>query len=220
MIRNAPSNATSRASAARAASQHASSITPMQRAASARAATAVGPAPGSTASRRDVFAAQARVASPLGPMLIAATSNGVAGMWFDGDVKHHPGPIDAPMNDAHPHVARARRWLDEYWRGHEPRTELRLDPQGTSFQQAVWRELVKIRRGAFETYGAIAHAVGAPQASRAVGAAVGRNPLAIVVPCHRVIGKDGSLTGYAAGLHRKRALLVLEGYDAVKDLLD
>ena len=86
----------------------------------------------------------------------------------------------------------------------------RSDAAGTPFQQAVWRALCTIPPGSTTDYGAIAAALGRPQAARAVGAAVGRNPLGIVVPCHRVLGRDGSLTGYAGGLPRKRALLELE----------
>ena len=85
-----------------------------------------------------------------------------------------------------------------------------LDAQGTPFQQAVWRALLAIPSGATTSYGALARALGSPTAVRAVGAAVGRNPLSVVVPCHRVLGADGSLTGYAGGLDRKTALLTLE----------
>ena len=86
-----------------------------------------------------------------------------------------------------------------------------LAPQGTAFQEAVWRRLCAIRCGDTTSYGRIARDVGSPQASRAVGAAVGRNPITVIVPCHRVIGENGTLTGYAGGLHRKQALLDIEG---------
>jgi methylated-DNA-[protein]-cysteine S-methyltransferase len=86
-----------------------------------------------------------------------------------------------------------------------------LAPSGTAFQQKVWSALLGIPQGRVATYGEIAHSLGAPQASRAVGAAIGRNPLSLFVPCHRVIGKNGSLTGYAGGLERKQRLLALEG---------
>jgi methylated-DNA-[protein]-cysteine S-methyltransferase len=88
---------------------------------------------------------------------------------------------------------------------------LPLDLHGTAFQQSVWRALCAIEAGATQSYAAVARSVGSPQAVRAVGAAVGRNPVSVIVPCHRVVGTDGSLTGYAGGLERKRALLALEG---------
>ena len=107
-------------------------------------------------------------------------------------------------------VAEAARQLRAYFLGARTGFELPLAPRGTPFQQAVWRELRDIRHGETTTYGAIAKAIGRPTGSRAVGAAVGRNPLAVVVPCHRVIGAAGALTGYASGLDRKRWLLTHE----------
>jgi methylated-DNA-[protein]-cysteine S-methyltransferase len=104
----------------------------------------------------------------------------------------------------------AARQLDGYFRGERTAFDLALDPEGTAFEKEVWRALAGIPYGATSTYGAIAHRLGKPNASRAVGAANGRNPIAIVIPCHRVIGADGSLTGYGGGLERKRFLLDLE----------
>lgn len=154
--------------------------------------------------------AQARVESPLGPITMAATARGLAGLWFDGQ-KHHPGPLAVPDGAAQPFIAQAAEELAHYWRGGAPRGfRVRLDPQGTPFQQAVWRALQGIPAGCTVTYSEVAASAGSPQAVRAVGAAIGRNPLSIIVPCHRVIGRDGSLTGYAGGLQRKRALLQLE----------
>jgi methylated-DNA-[protein]-cysteine S-methyltransferase len=154
--------------------------------------------------------AQTRIPTPLGPMTAAATAQGIAGLWFDGQ-RHHPGEFALPRDDDQAHLARLRRELERYW--HDPATpfEVPLDPQGTSFQRAVWQALRQIGPGALDGYGAIARRLGRPQAARAVGAAVGRNPIGIVVPCHRVVGSDGALTGYAGGLERKRALLVHEG---------
>jgi methylated-DNA-[protein]-cysteine S-methyltransferase len=101
--------------------------------------------------------------------------------------------------------------LNDYFLGQRQRFELPLDlTQGTPFQQGVWRALLDIRSGETTSYGALAARIGRPQAVRAVGAAVGRNPLGIVVPCHRVVGASGSLTGYAGGLDRKQTLLQLE----------
>jgi methylated-DNA-[protein]-cysteine S-methyltransferase len=111
-----------------------------------------------------------------------------------------------------PHLAQLRGEVARYFAGtrHEP-FRVALDAQGTAFQQRVWAALRTIGYGRVTTYAALAGAIGAPAAARAVGAAVGRNPVSIVVPCHRVLGHDGGLTGYAGGLARKRALLEREG---------
>jgi methylated-DNA-[protein]-cysteine S-methyltransferase len=151
----------------------------------------------------------ARHASPLGGILLAATPRGLAGLWFEGQ-RYHP-PHDWPLQPAHPVLAQAMRQLDDYFAGRRTTFDLPLDLQGgTPFQQSVWRALLAIPCGGRTTYGALSRGLGQPQAMRAVGAAVGRNPLSIVVPCHRVLGADGSLTGYAGGLERKTALLELE----------
>lgn len=163
---------------------------------------------------RSPFIAQSRLMSPLGPLTLAATARGLAGLWFDGQA-HHPGPIDAPEDASQPYIAQAREELQAYWQGrHHGAFRVRLDPQGTPFQQRIWRALRAIAFGHTTTYSAVAAAAGAPHAARAAGAAIGRNPLSIVVPCHRVLGQDGSLTGYAAGLARKQALLEHEQTDA------
>lgn len=155
------------------------------------------------------FAAQAQIDSPLGPLTALATTRGLAGLWFDAQ-QHHPGDLDVPVDLQHPHIVAAREWLGAYWA--KRRTPpIALDPQGTPFQQAVWRALLTIAFGHTSTYGEIAAQAGRPGGARAAGAAIGRNPLSIIVPCHRVIGRDGSLTGYAGGLQRKQALLQLEG---------
>jgi methylated-DNA-[protein]-cysteine S-methyltransferase len=155
------------------------------------------------------FAAQAEIDSPLGPLTALATPRGLAGLWFDAQ-RHHPGEFDVPVNAQHPHIATAREWLGAYW-AKRPTPPLALDPQGTPFQLAVWRALLTIALGHTSTYGEIAAQAGRPGGARAAGAAIGRNPIGIIVPCHRVIGRDGSLTGYAGGLPRKQALLQLEG---------
>lgn len=153
--------------------------------------------------------AQAVFDTPLGPMRLARTAKGLAGAWFEGQ-RHHPGAIDAPSAPTDPLLADAARAIREFLEGRRRTIELPLDPQGTAFQHAVWAALREIPRGATTSYGAIARRIGAPRAVRAVGAAVGRNPVSVVVPCHRVVGRDGALTGYAGGLDRKRALLALE----------
>jgi methylated-DNA-[protein]-cysteine S-methyltransferase len=150
--------------------------------------------------------AQTRIPTPLGTMTAAATAQGVAGLWFDGQ-RHHPGALDAPEDARQPHLAQLRRELDRYWRDPSMRFTVALDPLGTPFQRAVWTLLRALGPTERPSYGALAQRLGRPQAARAVGAAVGRNPIGIVVPCHRVLGRDGALTGYAGGLERKRWLL-------------
>lgn len=160
--------------------------------------------------RLQKLVAQARLDSPLGPLTVAATAQGLAGLWFDGQA-HHPGPLDVPLDPQQPFIAQARDELEGYWRDAVfSRFKVRLDAQGTPFQQAIWRSLLAIPAGRTSTYAAVAAATGSANAVRAAGAAIGRNPLSIIVPCHRVLGRDGSLTGYAGGLDRKRALLQLE----------
>jgi len=158
--------------------------------------------------------AQCRVQSPLGPLTLAATKRGLAVVLFDAQA-HHPGDLPVPEDPTHPHLALAARELGAYFDFAAPTDSMRftvpLDPQGTAFQQQVWQALLGIAPGRLSTYGEIARAVGRPEAARAVGAAVGRNPISIIVPCHRVIGRDGSMTGYAGGLERKQALLQREG---------
>lgn len=154
--------------------------------------------------------AQTTWESPLGDVLIARTADGLAGIWFAGQ-KDHPGPLAAPAEPDDPLLARAVAQLDAYFAGRTVVFELPLDLHGTPFQRSVWQALLRIPSGRTASYGEIARAVGAPNAVRAVGAAIGKNPLSVVVPCHRVVGRDGSLTGYAGGVDRKKALLALEG---------
>lgn len=158
--------------------------------------------------------ARSVVATPVGPMLLARTARGLAGAWFLDDQQHHPRRFDAPDRPDDPLLARTARGLDDYFAGRAMAFDggdaLALDPVGSPFQVAVWTRLRAIPPGTTTTYGAIAAALGLPGSARAVGTAVGRNPLGIVVPCHRVVGADGSLTGYAGGLQRKRALLKVE----------
>ena len=153
--------------------------------------------------------AQCRIASPLGTMLLARTKHGLAGAWFELQ-KHHPDTIDAPERGDDPLLAETARQLREYFAGARSAFDVALDLQGTDFQRAVWSALLDIPPGRTTTYGEIARELGVPAASRAVGAAVGRNPVSIIVPCHRVVGSSGALTGYAGGLDRKRSLLRIE----------
>ena len=149
--------------------------------------------------------------SPLGTMILAATDQGLAGVWFERQ-KHLPDSVAWPHAPAHPVLQQAVAQLREYFAGRRTSFELPQDLQGgTAFQQSAWRALLAIPSGRTASYRHVGEQAGRPGALRAVGAAVGRNPLSIVVPCHRVVGSDGSLTGYAGGLERKRALLQLDG---------
>lgn len=154
--------------------------------------------------------AQAVLPSPFGPLLWARTADGIAGMWFDAQ-KWFPAAFAAPAVPDDPLIREAARQLDDYFAGRRQVFELPLDLHGTPFQRAVWAALLEIPRGQTCSYADVARVVGSPQAVRAVGVAVGRNPVGIIIPCHRVIGRDGTLTGYAGGLDRKQALLRLEG---------
>ena len=154
---------------------------------------------------------KARWQSPLGPMIVAATERGIAGVWFEGQ-KHMPDHAPWPEDAQHAHIRTAIAQLQEYFAGKRSAFDLPLDlAAGTPFQQAVWRALLAIPHGGTTNYGALSRGLGAPTATRAVGAAIGRNPVSIVVPCHRVLGTGGALTGYAGGIERKSALLKLEG---------
>lgn len=149
-------------------------------------------------------------AGPLGDMTLATTARGLSGVWFDGQ-RHGPDTSAWRRDPAHPVLLRAIEQLGEYFAGKRTAFDLPLDLQaGTPFQQRVWQALLGIAPGATTSYGSLSAAIGQPAAVRALGAAVGRNPVSIVVPCHRVLGADGSLTGYAGGLERKTALLSLE----------
>ncbi len=151
-----------------------------------------------------------RIDTALGPMVAALGAEGLAGLWFI-DQRHYPVTTGWPGDDADPLFATVATELDEYLRGRRREFRLPLDlSRGTAFQQAVWRALLGIPHGATSTYGRIATAIGKPAAARAVGAAVGRNPIGIIVPCHRVFGADDSPTGYAGGIGRKLALRRLE----------
>jgi methylated-DNA-[protein]-cysteine S-methyltransferase len=163
-----------------------------------------------TSSFRLRCTAQATLPSAMGPLLYARTDTGLCGLWFS-EQKWLPSPFDAPELPDDPLLQEAAAQLDAYFAGTRQTFDLPLDLHGTPFQRAVWAALLHIERGATCTYGDVAHAVGSPSGVRAVGSAVGRNPVGIIVPCHRVIGHDGSLTGYAGGLDRKRFLLRLEG---------
>ena len=145
------------------------------------------------------------VNSPVGRLLLAVSERGLVALEF-GRGKVAAGWVESEEKTA-PHACQ----LEEYFAGRRRRFDLPLDLRGTDFQKRCWRELLKIPYGETRSYADIARAIGNPSAVRAVGLANGQNPMAIIVPCHRVIGSDGSLTGYGGGLETKRKLLELEG---------
>ena len=147
--------------------------------------------------------------SPLGPMLLAGHDAGLLGVWFEQQ-KHFPVVAGLAFGD-HFTITEAQAQLAAYFAGERSQFSLPLDlSNGTAFQQSVWRALLEIPCGVTISYSTLSQQISRPSAVRAVAAAVGRNPLSIVVPCHRVLGSNGSLTGYAGGVDRKAALLNLE----------
>ncbi|MFL6660922.1 MAG: methylated-DNA--[protein]-cysteine S-methyltransferase [Rhizobacter sp.] len=163
-----------------------------------------------TLSIQAACTAQATITTPLGTLLLARTAHGLAGAWFEAQ-KHHPGALAAPEDPDDALLRDAAAQLADYFAGRTTSFDVPLDLRGTDFQRGVWQALLRIGAGETRSYREVAQAVGSAGAVRAVGAAIGKNPLSIVVPCHRVVGSDGALTGYAGGVERKRALLVLEG---------
>jgi methylated-DNA-[protein]-cysteine S-methyltransferase len=151
------------------------------------------------------------VASPVGPLTIVADGGAIAALYMDAQ-RHAPQPetLGLPGDAGDEPFATAARQLDAYFAGRLTEFDLPLALAGTDFQRQVWAGLRAIPYGQTVSYGELARRIGSPAASRAVGLANGRNPVAIVVPCHRVIGSDGSMTGYGGGLDRKRFLLALE----------
>ncbi len=150
--------------------------------------------------------------TPLGDMLAAAENGALCGLWFVGqryfpaESAQWPTATGAPTE---PVFQATRAWLDDCFAGRSTAKAPPLAPRGTPFQQKVWAALLEIPRGQTATYGSIAAALGS--APRAVGNAVGHNPISLIIPCHRVLGSGGALTGYAGGVERKKALLALEG---------
>lgn len=151
-----------------------------------------------------------RVHSPVGPLLLAATDEGLQLIEFH-QLRNPAQRTDSWQEREHPVLHRARAQLGEYFAGDRKQFDLPLAPQGTPFQREVWSALAAIPYGQTVSYSELATRAGRSRAVRAVGAAIGRNPLPIVVPCHRVVGTNGSLTGFSGGLPAKRHLLVLEG---------
>ncbi|MBR7963036.1 methylated-DNA--[protein]-cysteine S-methyltransferase [Burkholderia latens] len=154
------------------------------------------------------------ISSPLGDIAIRIEEDALTGLFFVGQKYYPPLAIapDANARNASPLVRKVAEEVAEYFTGTRERFSVPIQLRGTAFQRSVWAQLLAIPFGELASYGDITARVGLPMsAARAVGGAVGRNPVSIMVPCHRVIGASGSLTGYAGGIERKRALLSLEG---------
>ncbi len=149
------------------------------------------------------------ISSPVGELLLVGDERALRGLYLQHGP--HPAAIEPGWRAASEPFADVCAQLDEYFAGQRHEFELELEPSGTTFQRRVWSALESIPYGTTETYGELARRLGVPRASRAVGRANGRNPISIVVPCHRVIGTGGNLTGYGGGIERKRTLLELEG---------
>ena len=156
--------------------------------------------------------------SPLGGILLAADEIGLTGLWFDGQ-KCFAGNLPAEHTEQKtPALAEARRWLDVYFTGKAPEFLPPLHPIGSAFRRSVWEILLQIPYGQTTTYGEIARLLAEKRglsklSAQAVGGAVGHNEISIIIPCHRVVGTNGSLTGYAGGIGKKRRLLELEHTD-------
>ena len=148
--------------------------------------------------------------SPQGEILLAATGAGLSGVYFSGQQYFPEQQSEWRRDDQNPLLRQAKQELAEYFAGARKRFEVALDPSGTPFQRAIWNAISGVAYGETISYGELARRAGAAGRARAAGAATGRNPIGIIVPCHRIVGANGSLTGYAGGLERKRALLALE----------
>ena len=151
------------------------------------------------------------IASPVGALKLVASAAGLVAILWEND---DPARVrlGATTEDAeHPVLVRAEEQLREYFAGNRRHFDVPLDFRGTDFQKRVWARLLAIPFGETRSYGAVATELGRPEASRAVGAANGRNPISIIAPCHRVVGSNGKLTGFAGGLEAKAYLLGLEG---------
>lgn len=150
------------------------------------------------------------VDTPLGRLRLTAVNEGLTSIGFDGDRYARPQDPSWVRDAAFPALRRGVAQIAAYFAGKRSVFDLPLAPPGTTFQRAVWKAIATVQWGETISYAELARRAGHPGSARAAGAATGRNPLAIVVPCHRIVGSDGSLTGYAGGLDRKRALLALE----------
>jgi methylated-DNA-[protein]-cysteine S-methyltransferase len=150
------------------------------------------------------------VDSPVGKLKLVASDQGLAAVLWENDRVGRVRLGDLAEDEAHPILVETERQLKEYFAGKRKQFSVGLDIRGTSFQRNVWEALLAIPFGQTRSYGELAKQIGSPQAARAVGAATGRNPISIIVPCHRLLGATGKLTGFAGGLETKTKLLRLE----------
>ena len=140
-----------------------------------------------------------RYNSPIGPLLLCSDGTALKSLSVCAQLPQPAGEDEI--------LARTKLWLDRYFRGEVPVTDIPLDPEGTPFQKAVWQHLLAIPQGKTLTYGELARQISPAMSAQAVGQAVGRNPIAILIPCHRVVGRGGTMTGYAWGIEKKKWLL-------------
>ena len=158
---------------------------------------------------------ESRLHSPLGEVRLRSDGESLIGLWFVGQVNDAKEISDLEIKNDLPIFGQVESWLESYFSGKQTSITIPLQPKGTSFQQRVWQILQEIPYGETMTYGEIAQRIAkekgvATYSAQAVGQAVGKNPISIFIPCHRVLGKNGALTGYAGGVHRKEQLLNLE----------
>jgi len=148
--------------------------------------------------------------SPVGALTVASDGENIIGLWLEGQ-KYFAATLSGEAIEKElPVFEEARHWLDIYFSGREPDFLPPLAPRGSEFRRTVWGELLRIPYGETVSYGEIAKRLGGKTSARAVGGAVGHNPISIIIPCHRVVGAKGSLTGYAGGVEKKKQFLRLE----------
>ena len=155
------------------------------------------------------------IQTPLGEVRLRSDGKSLTGLWFVGQVNDAKDNRDIEIKDDLPIFGQVESWLESYFFGEQTPIKIPLQPKGTMFQERVWKILQEIPYGETMTYGEIAQRIAkekcvATYSAQAVGQAVGKNPISILIPCHRVLGKNGALTGYAGGVHRKEQLLNLE----------
>ena len=161
----------------------------------------------------------AHYSSPVGEFLLAERDGCLTGLWLEGQKYYFNIPAEKAAELETPGLSLARAWLDRYFAGEAPAPgELKLSPQGSAFRQLVWEALCRIPYGQVITYGRIAEEIALhmgrkSMSAQAIGGAVGHNPISIIIPCHRVVGANGNLTGYAGGVDKKLKLLAHEGVD-------
>ena len=158
---------------------------------------------------------ESRLHSPLGEVRLRSDGESLTGLWFVGQVNDAKDIDDIEIKNDLPIFGQVESWLESYFSGKQTSITIPLQPKGTSFQQRVWQILQEISYGKTMTYGEIAQRIAKEKgvetfSAQAVGQAVGKNPISILIPCHRVLGKNGALTGYAGGVHRKEQLLRIE----------